>query len=216
MAISATYRIALLVLFAGVFANAAVAGTISCDNAPGNVIVNCGFESNAGPAPADWVTNAAFDAHLGVYNSVQNQIFNSDTNALMFGNFDSDPLGPAAISQELSGDVVGATYTVTFYLFYNTTSSNLDPNAFVKATVNGVTKLTISGDDAAPIHGFVQYQFNFIGTGADTMGFVAQTNPSEWFLDDVVATDAPVPEPAPWVLTGGGLLLAGLSRICRR
>ncbi|HXK06862.1 MAG TPA: hypothetical protein VMS37_30995 [Verrucomicrobiae bacterium] len=213
----AIHRILLLVLLAGILANAVVAGTISCDSSPGNVIVNCGFESNAGPAPADWVTNAAFDAHLGVYNSVENQIFNSGTNALMFGNFDSDPLGPAGISQALSGDVIGATYTVTFYLFYNTTSSNLDPNAFVKATINGVTQLTIPGDDAAPIHGFVQYQFNFTGTGADTLGFLAQTNPSEWFLDDVVATDAPpVPEPAPWVLTSGGLLLAGLSRIRRK
>ncbi|HTS64690.1 MAG TPA: hypothetical protein VMH28_21855 [Candidatus Acidoferrales bacterium] len=205
----------LTLLAAGFSVSPAAAGTISlCDSTPGNILSNCGFEASDAQAPANWVTDAAFNAHIPVYNTVENQIVNSGSNALMFGNMDNDPLGPAGLSQLLS-DVLGYNYTVTFYLYFNTIPTKLDPNGFLKATVNGNTMLTVVGDESAPISGFAQYQFTFTGSGSDTLGFLAQDNPTEWFLDDVTVTGA-APEPSPWTLVFAGFAAVGFGRLLRR
>jgi len=209
--------IAIMAFALGIAAIPADAGTVSqCDTVPDNVVVNCGFELSSGGAPAGWTLDSGFTTYLGSFNMVQSALVNSGDAALMFGDFDSQ--GPAGISQSFA-TLPGAGYTVSFYAKYNT--SLMDPLAFLKATVNGTQKFTLSGDDGAPRSGFANYHFNFTGTGADTLAFFAQTDPSEWFLDDISVTDpAPdptVPEPGTWALVTGGLLLASLrSRFVSR
>jgi hypothetical protein len=39
-----------------------------------------------------------------------------------------------------------------------------------------------------------------VGAGSDTISIAAQTDPSEWVVDDVSVTGSTVPEPATWAM----------------
>jgi hypothetical protein len=110
---------------------------------------------------------------------------------------------------------------VSFYVQWGFVgdTSNADAGASVKALLDGTTEVTIDeADNPPPPNAYALYGFNFTGTGSDTLKFEAQTNPSEWFLDDVsVVGPVPggAPEPGTLVLLGLGLAAGSMRRVRR-
>lgn len=112
------------------------------------------------------------------------------------------------------------TYNVTFYAHagYAYDDKSADPNAFLTASIDSDSPpgqtLTESGSTTS----WAPYTFSFTGTGSDTLTFAAQTNPSEWYVDDVIvlgqSSPSPIPESASFLLMGTGLL--GIAGILRR
>jgi hypothetical protein len=203
------YTRPLLLLAAAAIAGIpAAAGSVSlCDTLPVNLVKNCGFEANLGAFPNAWTADAGYNLNAGGFNQVV-QDPHSGSNNLQFGNLDAQ--GPAGISQDIT-DVLGGSYTVDFFVQWGFVSNttNADAGAFVKALLNGTTEVTIDqADSPPPANAYGQYSFSFTGSGLDTLKFEAQTNPSEWFLDDIsVVGPVPsgaAPEPASWALIGLG------------
>jgi hypothetical protein len=169
-----------------------------CDAVAGNLVQNCGFESGTytstvggntnANVPVDWVANAAFNLETG-FNQVRN-VPNSGTSNLSISNFDYQPL--ATLSQTFA-DVSGASYSGSFFAYDD--GANGDANAFLQLQVNGASLVTLNDTVAA----YQQFGFTFTGTGSDTLTIAAQTDPAEWYVDDVVVTGqttAATPEPA--------------------
>ncbi len=194
---------------------AAFADTASiCDNTVGNLVLNCGFEANLGAAPTSWTTDAGWALHAGTFNQAVNISVNSGSNALQFGNLDAE--GLAGIFQSIA-DVPGAQYSVSFYVFDH--GAGGDPGSLFNALLNSAVQVTQSNGPAS----YTQFSYDFTGSGSDTIGFQAQTNPAEWYLDDVVVLgpapgqDAAVPEPRQVDLTALGLvILAGAHYLLQR
>ena len=99
------------------------------------------------------------------------------------------------LSQTFS-DVLGTTYTVSFYGVDG--GANGDANAFLRVAV-GAAGVTFN--DTVSL--FTNGTFTFVGTGSDTLIISAQTNPNEWFVDNLSVSGAEVgavPEPSTWAM----------------
>jgi hypothetical protein len=188
-------------LTAPALALVAALGLTATQAAAANLITNGGFEDGATTSTMDgntntgvpdgWTPNAAFDLEPS-FNHQQLGFANSGSYSLSIGNYDYEAL--AALSQTFS-DVVGATYTGTFYAFDG--GANGDSGAFLDASIDGTTLKAL--DDT--VASYTKETFTFTGTGSDTFTIAAQTNPSEWFVDDVSIQGAgAVPEPASWAM----------------
>jgi PEP-CTERM motif len=164
-----------------------------------NLILNGGFEdgvytstidgnTNTG-VPNDWDSTAAFDLEAG-FNRVIEADAHSGSFALQIGNFDYQPT--ATLTQTFS-DVAGDTYTVSFWAFDG--GANGDPAAFLTVSVGSASETF--NDTVAT---YTEGTFTFVGTGSDTISIAAQTDPSEWVVDDVSVTGSTVPEPATWAM----------------
>lgn len=180
-----------------IFATMAISACIVSGAQAANLIQNGGFEDGSyglnNSIPNDWSADAGYILNAGGFNKVVNYDAHSGSYALQFANYDAQ--GPAGISQTFN-DVAGSTYNVSFYAFDG--GHNGDVNAFLQASINGAVK-TAFGDTVA---NYTQGTFTFVGTGSDTLKFAAQTNPSEWLLDDVSVTGSsvssvPLPGSAP-------------------
>jgi hypothetical protein len=175
-----------------------------------SLLLNGGFEdgvytSGGNPnVPNDWDSTAAFDSYPN-YNKVGEEYAHSGDFSLLIGNTDSEPL--ATLTQTFS-DVAGDTYTVSFWAYDG--GANFDPNAYLKVSVGSASE---TFDDTVAI--YTEGTFTFVGTGSDTLVIAAQTNPSEWLVDDVSVTGSAVPEPSTWammLLGFAGLGFAGYRR----
>lgn len=185
------------------------AGALAVPAHADQLIVNGGFEDGVyssmlggntnAAVPVDWTPNAGFDLNQG-FNHVTSANPHSGSNALSISNFDNQPL--ATLSQTFA-DVAGATYSVSFWGFDG--GANGDANAYLSVSVNGAG---VQFNDT--VSSYQQGTFTFVGTGSDTLVIAAQTNPSEWFVDDVSVTGSvsSVPESS-----NGVLLLAGMACI---
>jgi hypothetical protein len=165
-----------------------------------NIILNGGFEdgvytsmiggnTNTG-VPNDWDSTAAFDLEAG-FNRVIEADAHSGSFALQIGNFDDQPT--ATLTQTFS-DVPGDTYTASFWAFDG--GANGDSAAFLTVSVGSASETF--NDTVAT---YTEGTFTFVGTGSDTISIAAQTNPSEWVVDDVSVTGtAAIPEASTWAM----------------
>jgi PEP-CTERM motif len=186
-----------------------------CDAVAGNLVANCGFENGSYSStidgatntdvPVDWTPNYGFNLEPG-FNHVNSGNQHSGSYDLSIGNFDSQPL--ATLSQTIS-DVNGTSYSGSFWAYDG--GANGDGNAYLQLSINGTALVTL--DDT--VANWTEYTFSFTGTGSDQLTIGAQTNPSEWYVDDVVVTGAlPTPEPASLLLLGSGIL--SMTAVLRR
>ena len=167
-----------------------------CDNTPGNLVLNCGFETGDFTG---WLvtgnTGATFVNGGGYANS---------------GNIGAQ-LGPADSDGFLTQTLptVAGPVNLSFYLI----SPGGTPNDF---TVNW------DGIDIGPdllnagAFTYTQYSYVLSGMGSDTLQFQYRQDPAYWGLDDVVVTQESTGTPEPGtigMLFGGlGLIVVGLRR----
>jgi len=180
-----------------------------CDAVLGNIVANCGFElgttsstldgnTNNG-VPLDWTPNAGFDLEPD-FNRVIAGFENSGNDSLSIGNYDYEPV--PSLSQTLA-DTNGTTYAGSLYAYYGGGTGD-DPGAFFMV-LDGVTTL-LTLNDLTSGQSWQQYTFSFTGTGSDLLTLEGNTNPSEWYIDDIVITAAgtsAVPEPRSAFLLAG-------------
>jgi hypothetical protein len=143
-----------------------------------------------------------------MYNHLNFGAAESGGSYLSIGNFDYQPL--ATLTQSFS-DVVGAKYRVSYWA-YDGGAKN-DANAFLKVAV-GAKGSMLNDSVGAPWHKFM---FAFTGTGHDTLAISGQTNPSEWFVDNLSVCgpmSSAVPESSTWAMMLFGF--AGLGFAARR
>ena len=205
--------------FAAVFVAVLVTGTLPafaggasiCDAVTGNLVSNCGFEGGVTSStidgntntsvPVSWTPSAGYDLEPPFNHT--STIANSGNVGLSIGN-DNGP-GPAIVHIQAAGVHCG--------------TGTGDTTPFFNVQINGANVLSL--DHTAPGGAFFQYTFSFTGTGSDVLTFGGNTNPSEWFVDDIVVTGAlpvsPVPEPGSLLLlaTASGPLLALRRRLSR-
>jgi hypothetical protein len=206
--------IAMVATFASAPRSARAEASI-CDGVAGNFVHNCGFEDGTYTStidgstdtlvPNDWIPNAAFDSNPG-FNEVRGTPVNSGSYALSIGNFDYQPA--PVLSQTLT-DRAGGAYAGSLWVDYGG-GTGADANAFFDVNINGTTVLAINDLDSSS--SYHQYFFAFTGSGSDLLSLTGNTNPSEWFVDDIVVTGPAVtgvPEPLSLLLFAGGL--AGLA-----
>lgn len=162
-----------------------------CDASPGNLVVNCGFETGDFTGWTvtgnDGYTFVAPDGFGGA---------NSGNFYATFGSLDAD----TEISQTFT-DVAGQEYVFSFYY----ASTGDVPHDFT-AEWDGVSLLSSVDTPQQP---YTQYSFNVVGTGSDEISFFGRNSPSFESLDDVVVG---VPESSSaWIM----LMLVGACVLWR-
>jgi len=184
-----------------------------------DLILNGGFEDGVYTAtdtgngntnssvPIGWSPNDAFIDYAGFNHIVSGGAVESGRNALSISNYDAEP--EAELSQTFS-DVVGQAYTVSFYGYDG--GANGDSNADLTVSVGSASA---SFNDT--VSTYTLGTFSFVGAGSDTLTIAANTNPSEWYVDNVGVTASTVsaaPEPSTWLLMIAGI--AGIGLMLRR
>lgn len=206
----------------------AFASLDDCYTTSGNIVANCGFEngeytSNIGGdvnalVPVSWTPNQAFDSEPS-FNDVRppgggNQPVYQGSHALSIGNFDNQTA--PVLSQTLT-DTNGVTYNGSIWVDYGGAGGG-DSGAFFSVLIGGVQVVSLNytapGNPTAPYGtGYTEYTFNFMGTGSDVLALTGNTDPSEWFVDDITINAA---TPEPTLLFPSGILCAALWYLLRR
>ena len=178
-----------------IIVGAALAALVATGAQAANLLVNGGFETGDFTG---WTVNVN---NTGVTSSFDGEVPHSGNYFAYLG--DTDTTYPFGTLSQTVADVSGQNLTLSYWL----ESDGQLPNYF-DANWNGTlvagSALT-NVPDQRP--NYVEYTFNVVGTGSDTLLFHEQNIPAYWALDDVSLT-AGVPEPATWAL-----LMIGLGAI---
>ena len=170
-----------------------------CDAIPGNLVKNCGFETESftgwteTPATSGSDFTVENDAHSGNFAAFFGALTPEDT-----------------ISQSIP-TIAGDAYSVSFFLMNQEgTPIGNQFNAMFGST--NLLSLTDSG-----AFGFTEFTDTVVATGSSTtLSFAAFQVPAHFILDDVsvlpVTPVTAVPEPASLVLLGSALLVFGVTR----
>jgi hypothetical protein len=166
-----------------------------CNAIPGNLIVNCGFETKG---LFGWTesgnTDFTFIATHGSFHGLLADPNSGDWFAAL------GPLGSDGFLSQTLIDTAGQQLRVEFFL----ASDGGSPNDF-HASFNDNMLLSLTNDGA---HGFTDYVFILMATGLDTLTIGGYRHDIGFFgLDDVSVV--PVPEPRSVGLLG--ISLAGLG-----
>ena len=171
----------------------------SCDAIPGNLVKNCGFETESftgwteTPATSGSDFTVENDAHSGNFAAFFGALTPEDT-----------------ISQSIP-TIAGDAYSISFFLMnQEETPIENQFNAMFGST--NLLSLTDSGS-----FGFTEFTDTVVATGSSTtLSFAAFQVPAHFILDDVsvlpVTPVTAVPEPAALMLLGSALFAFGVTR----
>lgn len=178
-----------------------------CDNTPGNIVQNCGFEAGTYQdganvaVPLDWVASGGWDTEPG-YNDVRNSPYSGNYN-LSIGNYQYQT---APVLGQTLHDTNGFTYSGSLWVDY--AGSYGYPGAFFDVLINNQNVVALSSTSNPSTGTYYQFNFSFTGTGSDTLKLTGNTDPGEWYVDDIVVTRSATPEPGLTFVLGIGI--AGL------
>lgn len=168
-----------------------------CDSVPGNVVVNCGFESsNFIP----WIPGGNI-THTQVAEDVFNgYVANSGTYYVVMG-----PVGSEGTLSQTLTTVAGENYTFAFYF----ASEGDDPSDF-SAYCDGTQLLSLTNPDSGQAYNL--YMYTVAATGTDTIEFSFRDDPGWMALDDVSVSNVPEPGTLGLLFLGLGLAF-GVRRL---
>jgi hypothetical protein len=194
---------------------AALAAFVGCATANAATIVNGNFEGavtptpGGGNVPVGWTANTAYGETF--FNQVVAGQGVNNSAGLSIGNDDNQFPQPATLSQTFA-DTAGTLYQIDFFWRANGAG---DPDAFLTLAVGGSSVTLLEGPTATS---YAEDSFTFTGTGSDTLSISAQTNPSDWFVDDVSlsAVTSAVPELSTWAMMILGFFGVGFMAYRRK
>jgi hypothetical protein len=158
------------------------AGTASiCDAEPGNIVLNCGFETGD---LTDWTVSG-------------NNTWNFITSDSHSGNFawEAGPNPPEVYISQTLDTVAGQSYTLSFWLEVSATPAN-QFEAWWNSTQSGTPVLDLIN---APVAPYTEYQFTVTASSSSTnLEFGTYNSPGHFLLDDISVvplTGPEIPEP---------------------
>lgn len=187
-----------------------------CDNTPGNLVTNCGFETGdftgwtlaGNGVPGD---NGSFYGVEGTdpYDSISP---NSGSYQAWVGELD---VNAVTLSQTINLTGPYDEYTVSFYVAQDTAVVAPYSNE-LEASFGGATFIN---DSAVPVEGYTEYSFTASDAAPTaTLSITLGNDVGEFLLDDVSVVSTP--EPSPWflLLTVGApcVFAAKRSRLTRK
>ncbi len=183
-------------------ASQARAGSSICSAVPGNLVVNCGFETGDFTS---WTLGGNILNPSGNYYGVDAFDANSGNDgAYLSQDFVDDGTVPLDLSQALA-TTAGKSYYVTFYLEQDSAPTPGYLHALT-VTWGGTSILSLTPTVAVPgpVGSFVEYTLTENATSASTnLSFDFENDDNYWSFDDVSVS--PTPEPSTYLLAGLGL-----------
>jgi hypothetical protein len=168
----------------------------------------------SGSAKADLIVNGGFETgdftgwtiSGGYPHSIVTNPVNSGTYAAQITGYS---YSPDYTSQTVT-DTLGQTYVLTFSFL----QTNYTPNGF---TADWNSTPVYSETNTTSNTGYKTLSFDVVGTGSDTITFIAYNNPQFTYLDDVSLNPvAAVPEPSTWAMLLLGFAGIGFMAYRRR
>ena len=196
-------------------ASQAKASISYCDLQVGNLVVNCGFETDA---LSPWFVSGNTTNPPGGFDGSEYGIDAGDADTGNYG-FYAGPIGSPLVLAQTMGLLANTTYDISFELEQDTlnTSPATYTHSFSAFFGGG---LLVSLTNPAVAGSFVEYSY-VETTGASVpslnVAFSFQNDDNYWSLDDVVVVaQAATPEPASLVLVVGSMAMLGLFRSRKR
>jgi hypothetical protein len=177
---------------------------------PGNLVLNGGFETGNYAPQWTLAPGGPFDhvCQAGAPDGAAICVVHSGQYAMSFGLDGATD----SLSQNIP-TVAGKSYVLSFFL---ANANPLDQNVTTfQVFWDGVSVYSLPSPQ--PTFPYRQVTLNVTATTASTpLTFVAQQDPSQWFLDDVSLTPpplpaAPVPTLTQWSVVLMALLVAGVA-----